>query len=1186
MSRDRSLASDVVLGEDLDLLKRLCNVNGNGCWITPVPGCFACRARNDERFVEDLPSMKPHRWAWLVANGHSANPRAAASMVIKRNCGTKRCCNPCHLRATDPADAEPATTSKASNPLDSAAIHPVLGSTSPWASDGKSVEASASSGEHQNVAARGEAPTEAVPVQPLGPSHLLAFEDDLETMAELCTLTDKGCWVTSPSAVACRARGDVRPYDELPKMAAHRWTWMVANGYSSNPLPGSMFQVRRRCVNVRCCNPEHLYLTAPDGTELSVGEAETWLQSEQSRWQDAPGIEGGSLWRGQALVFEEDLDGMKLRCQLDDSGCWLAPSTGPVACRANLDTREHRELPKMAPHRWTWMIANGYASNPLPGNLFQVRRQCEKSKCCNPAHLYLTAPDGRELTLRDAEAWLPAYQPGLQDAQTVTPTDESSRSVAIIGEPFGREAQRSVPSEHLDVEGASPFDDLRPRSWLEAFPWLKGAAGADSLPWWNSSIDDADAETRHDFLGLISQLAMERLTRWTIGQIFPGLPPTLDLRLLPLPVRALNALHRERAVLAADLNGLALDDMMDWRQIGVYTVDLILQALADASTSGATPTVTSNWRSPLPAGSQAFDNWAPAPWSIALVNDLIQIAGWYTSIGLPGQSLFEGTLQPGTPPDVIEARHRLQRLTAHDVMAEGGTESDVAASFEEALGLLDSRAIQVLSQRLFADEPLTLDELGRRLDVTRERVRQIEGKARGALLTYVSEEGPLADVAQAARALIGTIRPLDDLLPLMPALGEQVESVGQPAWRVLDRLDDAYEILDGWCVVPTMTAARTMTQAQLQEQADKYGVVRLEDLDLIQADSPERRGELTASWLAQCGYIVDGECVLTRTNSVGDYAAAVLSLSSEPLSAEQIVDQFVIDRSVASLRNTMGTDDRFERVDRDRWALREWGLEAYAGIRSLIREQVAAASGAVPLNDLIESITSRYTVSASSITAYASSPPFELRDGVVRIGGAGREGRKTPDRTRHLFRRPDAWAYRVRITKEHLRGSGSVAPVAVASIVGLQYGDALQLPSPLGPQAITWKGTQPTLGTVRRFLLEHDVEAGAEAFLVFGDDRTFAFEAARPLTGDPLTDVLSLIGAPEILDSSLARAALATAVGLPATAPTSSLIGSYRERGDGDIADEITSIRDYLNTDQTAEQSSHTAEVDEILDLL
>ena len=273
---------------------------------------------------------------------------------------------------------------------------------------------------------------------------------------------------------------------------------------------------------------------------------------------------------------------------------------------------------------------------------------------------------------------------------------------------------------------------------------------------------------------------------------------------------------------------------------------------------------------------------------------------------------------------------------------------------------------------------------------------------------------------------------------------------------MLDRLDDAYEIEDGWCVVPTITAGRTITQTQLQERADRYGVARIHNLSLVESSQPEHLNKLTAAWLTHCGYIVDGDFVLTRTQSVQDYGAAVLSIVGSPLSAQEIVDRFVLERSAASLRNAMSGDERFERVDRDRWALREWGMEAYAGVRSLIRERVARSGGRAPLDDLVEYITGRYTVTASSVVAYASSPPFQCKSGVVTLASDDREVRKTPEQTRRLFRRPDAWAYRVRITADHLRGSGSAAPVAIASLLDLQFGQTRQLPSPLGPQAIAW----------------------------------------------------------------------------------------------------------------------------------
>lgn len=133
---------------------------------------------------------------------------------------------------------------------------------------------------------------------------------------------------------------------------------------------------------------------------------------------------------------------------------------------------------------------------------------------------------------------------------------------------------------------------VRPWSWADAFPWLAGASGLGGVRWWNESIDGTDLVTRSVRLATISQLAIERLSRWTIGQIFPGLGPYIDLLQLNLPVRALNVLGRFNCSTAGQLMVVKVDDMMAWRQVGLSTIDAILQALADVSTSVATPTIT------------------------------------------------------------------------------------------------------------------------------------------------------------------------------------------------------------------------------------------------------------------------------------------------------------------------------------------------------------------------------------------------------------------------------------------------------------------------------------------------------------------------------------------------------------------------------------------------------------------
>jgi hypothetical protein len=61
---------------------------------------------------------------------------------------------------------------------------------------------------------------------------------------------------------------------------------------------------------------------------------------------------------------------------------------------------------------------------------------------------------------------------------------------------------------------------------------------------------------------------------------------------------------------------------------------------------------------------------------------------------------------------------------------------------------------------------------------------------------------------------------------------------------------------------------------------------------------------------------------------------------------------------------------------------------------------------------------------------------------------------------------------------------------------------------------------------------------------------------------------------------------LARAICLPEASPVTSIIGGYRERGDGDIADLLTTVRSYLETGASPEAPTHSAEVDDILDLL
>ncbi len=92
-------------------------------------------------------------------------------------------------------------------------------------------------------------------------------------------------------------------------------------------------------------------------------------------------------------------------------------------------------------------------------------------------------------------------------------------------------------------------------------------------------------------------------------------------------------------------------------------------------------------------------------------------------------------------------------------------------------------------------------------------------------------------------------------------------------------------------------------------------------LDCLEAVLPAVKDnvlDLRQAWARYCGYVVDGESVLTKTKTVQDYAAGILAIVGQPLSSQEIVDHFTVERNVRSLTNHLGADSRFSRVDRDR----------------------------------------------------------------------------------------------------------------------------------------------------------------------------------------------------------------------------------------------------------------------------
>ncbi len=98
-----------------------------------------------------------------------------------------------------------------------------------------------------------------------------------------------------------------------------------------------------------------------------------------------------------------------------------------------------------------------------------------------------------------------------------------------------------------------------------------------------------------------------------------------------------------------------------------------------------------------------------------------------------------------TTQDFPAAMGRLASVgpTPEDEAAKRETTARAGQAVREAVGALDDREQLIVKERFMADDPPTLQELGERLGVSKERVRQLEQRARIKLRHELSE---LADL--------------------------------------------------------------------------------------------------------------------------------------------------------------------------------------------------------------------------------------------------------------------------------------------------------------------------------------------------------------------------------------------------------------------------------------------------------
>lgn len=562
---------------------------------------------------------------------------------------------------------------------------------------------------------------------------------------------------------------------------------------------------------------------------------------------------------------------------------------------------------------------------------------------------------------------------------------------------------------------------------------------------------------------------------------------------LPLRARTSNALRRQDIARVSDLSALSIADVLEIRTLGVRSLVDLLCVLESAAQVDWSTQVDEH-----PPRDERPEIYAYRQAISVLGRHLPIVAGWAKEeleLETLGELLRLGELHP--PAEIDENVRALSDIKLHEIASSEAERFSVSACIRRLLERLDDRDLVILRDRVVAlSAPQTLEVLGQRLGgVTRERVRQIEAKVR-ARLTVDQLEGPLARRAGKVRAQLGVAVPIES---------ETVERTKEWALRDLQDFDDSvvwpllvylggpYRSREGWLIAADLDGLTEALKSRFAEGDFLSDASFDEVMDDVGINSEAR-----LAWIEKHGRFkrVDGGWLIWDGSAL-DKLERVLYRRGAPATAAELLAEAGEERSVRGIHTRMIEDPRFVRINRQgQFALPGWGFDEYSGITAEIAQEVERCGGVATEDHLIETISSRYGVSPSSVQVYLNAPMFmRAATGGVRL----REATDAPpDIKQDLSSAPDCfcrdgkWSLRIRVDNEVARGSGRGLPASFAAHVGVLPGDKRTLSTPYGPVVVSWPMTAamgPALGSTRAVAEALGAQQGDLIFLEFNGER-------------------------------------------------------------------------------------------------
>jgi hypothetical protein len=427
-----------------------------------------------------------------------------------------------------------------------------------------------------------------------------------------------------------------------------------------------------------------------------------------------------------------------------------------------------------------------------------------------------------------------------------------------------------------------------------------------------------------------------------------------------------------------------------------------------------------------------------------------------------------------------------------------GLESgDVSPMFSslESLGPIQ-RAL--ILKRICFDGKTRLQNIADEFGVTRERVRQIEVATRSEFLNLAKSDPRIRYALGILKNRTNQVDLHTTVLDTFPSFASYGSLGGLTDLDILVGFDEDHWVFDG--LISRIPSEVLITKiVKIARSNDSVGLLSLGKFKEILGEFFGDGSSCFDFGLTRELFSVRGNWIIPAKMGMIDLAFLALVVEKIPMDFDSLMEIALGGKSQRTLRNGLFSDPRFRRVSLTHWGLSSWSDGEYTSIKDHIFTLVSS-SGGVRLGDLVSHLTVKYGVSASSVTAYAASWPFQTVGGIVYESETtliSYEGQIS--KQGDLFFLDGDLVLRMKIGPDHLRGSGSQLPKAAAVILNLNHGDAAEFrfhALDLNLK-VNFNSSQPKIGSIRPLAQILGAGIGDQVFLRLGSKNSAIFRPAN-----------------------------------------------------------------------------------------